>query len=730
LNTKEQQDTIDIVKEFRDTGTASTDLFDRMRKAEDNKVGKQWDEAVKAANKAKGKFCLTIPLIRAIIKQISGVEIENPRDITIRNARGGTATLAKILTSLTKQVTSSEMTRFELSQEFEAGVTTGQGVIGIFVDKMKDPKHANLDIRKLNEHNVLFDPTCLSYNINDPKNGCKYVIYEEPVDKEYLELEYPDKKGDLSANSAASSSFWGNLIGNVKGFIKAETGISVGKTESSFGSLDVDEIKKNRYIVNHTWWRKPKKCVMWYDSRKSEMDAKLLIKDEDIKAAKKGTKDEEEAAKLRKEGVISELTVANANLTDPKVKEFVNKAGTPVFEIFDVIINVMHHTIRVDNIFLEDRIDELNGVDAFPIVPFWAYFDNGYKAGVAEDLIGTQQELNYAHSQKLNIIKNIANSGLIIAGGANTDLYKQWLESHAGEDGIILDKSKAGGSIEIIQPRQVAMAHAEMEQSCIMNMRLISNQRTEIPTQDTEQLSGKAIYLKQKASLQGAGSIFLNWNYSFTMFANLLVSIIRHNDIFSKDEILEIVEKEELIDPQFFAEARQLVISTMQQQGIEMPAAPESPNMLALKMVAPELQMSMMSNLKKEMDNYQAGQEWLDAMASEMAEKMLLDEIHNIRKGEYNCVVTLSPASETMRAIKMAELFELNKVLRESGDIPIDGEMLIEATDIDKKEQIIEKRKEKLKQMSLAASQVQLNVAKAKQIEGNTKTEPQRIGMV
>jgi len=713
-NTIEQQEIIDKVKGFRSDGVNAADLFDRMRKAEDFKVGKQWDPDVKARNERKGKFCLTIPLIKPIIKQISGIEIENPRDIIVKNVKNGTKTGAKILNSLVKQITDSEMTRFELSHAFEAGVGNGQGVIGIFIDKRKDPKHANLSVRKLVEHNVLFDPTCLTYNINKPDSGCKYAIWEEWTDKDYINEVYPDLKNELTASSISASTFGAMVIGNVKAIInnlvrggsKADdSGLVSTFTDS--GSDGNNVVSKSKYCVNHTWWRRPKTCIWWYDNRESEMNAKLLIDDKKIAAAKKATKEEEENAKQRKVQAELDAIAEGVDIDDPEVKAKINKAGEPFFEVFPVVVNVVHHTIRIGNVFLEDRVDELNGVDAIPILPYWAYFDNGYISGITEDLIGTQQELNYIHSQNLNITKNIANSGYIIDGGANTEAYKLFLEAHGGEDGIVLDKAKAGGNIQKISPAGIPSAHAMFENNAKENMRLISNQRTEMPTRDDQALSGKAIALKQKASLQGAGSIFLNWNYTFMMFANVLVNVIRANDIFSEDEIFETVEKEDMIDNAMFARAREIVIETLQSQGVEIPEPPKQPNLMMIRNLDPKQQQIVISGIQKEMEAYKSVQQQIDAQAEPFARAMLLDEIKNLKRGEYSCVVTLSAMSDTMRAIKAAEIFELNKVLIESGDVPIDGEMLIDATDIDNKDLIKERRKEKLQSMAAANSEDQ-----------------------
>jgi hypothetical protein len=112
-----------------------------------------------------------------------------------------------------------------------------------------------------------------------------------------------------------------------------------------------------------------------------------------------------------------------------------------------------------------------------------------------------------------------------------------------------------------------------------------------------------------------------------------------------------------------------------------------------------------------------------------MAKAMLLDEIHNIRKGHYSCTVILSPSSDTMRAARAAELFGLNQALREAGEMPIDGEELINATDIDPqiKERILAKRKERMSQPSLQGSQMELNKAKAAQIASKVPQQMQGV---
>ncbi len=129
-----------VVQMRADGVGGSANFFDRMRKAEDFVIGEQWDPAVKETARLDGKFTLTIPIVKSQIKQLTGSEVQNPQDFIIKNTRGGAAAVAKILTALTKQAADSERIRYEKSQTFESGLSSGQGVIGVFIDKTDDPK--------------------------------------------------------------------------------------------------------------------------------------------------------------------------------------------------------------------------------------------------------------------------------------------------------------------------------------------------------------------------------------------------------------------------------------------------------------------------------------------------------------------------------------------------------------------------------------------------------------
>lgn len=692
------------VQQMRSDGVSgSSNFFDRMRIAEDFVIGEQWEPGIKEAARLKGKFTLTIPIIKPQIKQIAGAEIQNPQDFIVENTRDGTAVIAKILTALTKQAADSERVRYEKSAAFESGLNTGQGVMGVFKDKTDDPRHANLRIEKLNEHNCLVDPNATSYNINKRMTGAKYVIYEEWVDMEEVEAEYPDKKNDLSAGG--NQSFLEVVAGNISGIIDWMTGRRNARESSAFSSrerTDIEVMTKNRYKVIHTWWREPKKAVHWYDNRESEIDSKFLIKNDEIKAAKDATKAAEEAAKTNVEKIIATAKQNGIPIKDPRVQEAIEQAGRPVFAIEEVNSFVMHHTIRVGDTFLEDRVDEFNGVQMFPLVFFWAYWINGYKSGVSEDLIGTQEEINWTHSMALNLIKQIARSGYKIKSDPQGD-FVEWLGAHGGEDGLVIDESRGDGKVDQIDPPSFAGAQYEQfTKNAMDNVKTITG-RLDLPERDPKALSGRAKFLDIQKTQQGSMSLLNNWFYTLAIMGDLIVDIIRKDDIFSEDEIREIVDSDDLIDLEILDQAKGIIINQIREQGGQIPEAPEQPNPIRMANAPVELQAQMLDKFREETEIFGQFVNQVEQAAIPLAEEILLKLIKSMKSGKYSTKVTTSPMSETMRTIKAIEVFELHTTLRESGDVGLNPDDLIEATDIPNKEQMKEGRKELIQNVARSA---------------------------
>lgn len=664
-----EHDIMEKVKQFRADGLdGSGDKFDRMAKAEDYSIGiNQWDEATKAANDRKGKFSLTVPIIKPQVNSVAGTHIQNPQDFKVYPLRDGSETIARLLTSLLKHATDNELYRYQENMAFRAGVQSGEGDILFSLDWSRDPKHADLRIEKLNEHQVLWDNNCTVYDPNKRGTGAKFVIWEPWVDKDLMHAEHPAKAEELKA-MGGGGGWYSTVMGHMGSIIRYMTGGAQETSATSFGPTtrsQITNVQKYKYQVNHTWWRWPKECYLWYDRRKSELDAKLLIKAKDIWAAKK----------------LSEL-------------------NPEVFEVEKVIRYIMHHTIRVGDLFLEDKVDELNGCQMFPVVRYNSYFDNGYVSSPASDLMGIQDLINFCHSAEVNILKQMPNAGIII-GGDPTGAYAQDLKDHAGEDGYVFDKEKAGGYLEFKQATAPPVGFHIMTEKIIEYAKMITGIRMMDATTDKDRVMG-TVLAKQRASAKDQAVIHQNWNYTQSIAGNLLVEIIRFNEIYSEDEINEIVDKDELIDKVHLENARNLVRRMLQEQGVKIPDEAPTIQIENFQNLGPEIQQATIDQYQEDVAMMQQLAAQIDQVALPIAQQMLIDDIRGMKRGKYNTKTALSPASETAKLSNLYEMIETSKLLAEAGQQPIGRKFVIEATSLANKEEIIAEGEQQMAAMTKA----------------------------
>jgi len=115
------------------------------------------------------------------------------------------------------------------------------------------------------------------------------------------------------------------------------------------------------------------------------------------------------------------------------------------------------------------------------------------------------------------------------------------------------------------------------------------------------------------------------------------------------------------------------------------------------------VQQTMIAGFQEEMQLYQQVMAQVAQMARGIAEGMLIDSIHSMKAGKYSTKVTCSPMAPTMRVIKAAEAFELHKVLREAGDVGLNPDDLIDATDVADKEKLKRGRQQLVASMQGAA---------------------------
>ena len=651
------------MQEFRaEAEEGNKHVFIRMTENERFKIGLQWNSDDSTYNEAHGKFSLTVNEVLPIVLDIAGTESENPLDYKVRNVRGGTQTIAEILSNLTKHVMDHSNGREEASRTFESGVTTARGFLMIDVESHMDPLNGDFFLKEMDPFMVLPDPTCKEYDYNASKGGAKYIIVDEWEDKEKVEGRYPGRKKEIKEASfdvfpkgrfgaIISSMFGGGPNMTLKDDYRHHD-------EHTYAEEMESNVSKhtNNYRVSTYWWKQWKKGV--YLQRKQDPLNYLPIVDpKEIKLAK-------EMAEMMPDDVLVIEKDREGN---------------------HIVIPTLMKTVMVGDVLLTHMEDPFDGMTLYPICRFSPYFDHGYEYPPVQNLVGPQKLLNFTFSSLVNIVKNLANSGWKVGGGS--ERQKEWLEDHGSEDGLILDTTKFGNKIDKIEPNPYPTGFDILTQRSKENMREIAQVRLEAPESGKE--SGKALEIREQQSLKTKGIIFRNWNQTNIIIANVLVELIRNTNVYSDDEILAIMDQEDLIDAEILDNAKGIVINQLREQGQEIPTAPKAPNPIRMANAIPELQARTLEVFQAESESYASFVGQVENMAKPIAQEIILKLLRGMQQGRYGVKVDTSPMAPTMRFARNLEVMALDRQLLEGGRQGISREQLIEMSDVPNKEEII-----------------------------------------
>ena len=659
-----------VLEWHREAEDGNRPVFKRMTKGERFKIGGrlQWDSNDLKYNDAHRKHSITINRVLPTVNFLDGQQVRNPRDLTAVAYKGGNATRARLLTALMKQIGDSSHGRHQQSMAFDNGVTTGRGYLGIDTSYLQDPFG---DLRRCTygPFDVLPDACRKRYDPNDWQDGWRYVFIEEWEPKAKVDFQYPRKKDAIGAahygvTSRETKWFGSRIIAMTRAFFSNSKPWTVHDdyrdTEDDEESQTDGATKwQDHYRVTTCYWRDWRKGA--YLQRVDAPDwYEVLYKDSDISYARK---------------LLEETQAQNIRLIEK------DNTGAAL------VVPVLMRTKMVGDVLLDHTEDPFDGIWQYPIVPFNAYFENGYEFGVVDNLIGPQTVCNWSWSMSLNIIRKIANPGWLIGKAQAAAL--EHLENHGSEDGLILQEKNYGkvGRLDPPDYQGVAQLHNIADMSGTQ-MAEIANVRMERPEFDKKGMSGIAIGRKQASSDQGQAILFGNWDMTLEILGNIEIEHILRRKTYTREEIKQIVDDEDLIDAALLAEARKNIMAAAQIP----PIPPQAPPAELLAQLNPLAQTVLVTDYQQHLAAYMAAMMEVEEKAPVMAVEMLLDELKEIQQGKtkFGVKSSLSESATTFREEKFWETMALNDVLIKSGERGVGRKVLVQASDAPHKEEILQ----------------------------------------
>ena len=323
-----------------------------------------------------------------------------------------------------------------------------------------------------------------------------------------------------------------------------------------------------------------------------------------------------------------------------------------------------------DNVTLED-IDSPYEHGKLPFVPFMCYYlgDSDTPRGIVRGLKDPQREINKRRSQELHILNTQSNSGWIAEEGAMSAEQERNLSRHGSTPGVVVKTrpgALTGGRLRELMPKSPPSASIQAYQEAVAELPAISGINEALMGTDiSNQQSGRAIELKQKQAITHIAGLFDNLRYAKEMVAELLWGRRGARGII----------------PQFYTEEKtfRIVGENGENQYVT---------------VNQQVQMQ---------DQY--------------TRQLVTTTLNDLSIGEYDIVISDTPATATARTAQFWSLVDACKNLNIQGPMVMD--ILLDLSDIPQKEEITRRLKAQQEEQAKAQQaqmQQQLELEKQKRL--------------
>lgn len=500
---------IDMARQWY-SGTLGNDRVANWRERASTALGfydgtGQWEPAVARLLESQGRPALTINRILPVVNVIWGTQLKNRREIHLYPRKRATKAVAELGSALIKHTMDCCNGYDAVSDCYRDGIITGKGWVTLDRVFDQDPIQGDVQISAPNPLLIFEDPRNKHYDAD----RCEFIFRERFVTKTELKAHYPRKAKDaLDAMTNDWSQRWVRSAGGEEVGYMAQIANWLDKNAGGDGWQGSGE-------------KLPGVCVRecWYRTFEAVSIASVLAGQEFVTTRLETNEDYEKLASFQKAHPEHDIQTKTT------------------------VIPILHLQVMVGDLLLKHEDDPLNGMTSFPYVRFSPYWLHGHAFGVVDNLEGPQEEHNKMRSQVLHML-NTASNPAWKANKANPH-GRTMIEQFGSTPGVLLDLNDFGGLLERIDPSPLSVGHFTLGERSQNDIREISGANPDITGTQTEQSeSGRARLIRQEAGLTTLAPLVANMQRTEATFGTALWEFIRHNDVYSPEEIEAVIDED------------------------------------------------------------------------------------------------------------------------------------------------------------------------------------------
>lgn len=452
-------------------------------------AGDNWSQQEKTLLLRQRRMILELNKIRRIINLYSGYERENRTSTVVFPVENSDQATADQLTDVMYYIYSKAQAEYIFSEAFDHHLKTGLAIVGIYIDYSRDRINGDIKFYWKPFNAMIVDPYFTKRDLSDADQ----CATRDLLSRNHVEalLPWVDPK----------------IIENIP------TGIRDNKYQylGIYRQYNSTYIAKNLLTYDQYWKRINKK-------------QKYVI-DKESGTSKEWNGDDKDEHFLK-------LTL----------KE------NPQFELIEGLKPTVELGIIVGGQLLYEGPDP-TGLDTYPFVPLICYHEpliDTYELkiqGVVRSIRDAQRQYNRRHSQIIDIMESIINTGWIHKNGAVID-PDMLFQSGQGRNIVVNPDYDVNADIREISPPNIPPGYLQYQDIMDRNIMEIPGGSDEIlglsSTGDV-QVSGRLAEVRASNGLKGNRGLFDNYEYAQKLFGDLVLQVVQKN--FSAAKIERIIKK-------------------------------------------------------------------------------------------------------------------------------------------------------------------------------------------
>ena len=471
-------------------------------------LGQQWTTEELQILKDQGRPALSYNRIRPLINIISGYQRENSSRIKVSPEGGEDRIFSEFCDKILHFVDKISHLAFKLGYQFDDGCYAGKSFLEAILDYENDPVRGELKFNLTTPYQILVDPECREYDLNE---GANYLFKVGKFTKSKLQELFPEKKNIIEGFKTDTDEWLENASGVLQEGGNDDYGNRPDKTtvvkESDF--KDTPDLPEDQRFTLKEYWRY-KRVEKYFVVEKETGEPRKF---DDAKEADAFALEQGEGIKVLKRKV-REMWVA-----DMACGHILQDMISP-FEPY------------------------YNGFPFFRFMVDWAPNAEVEKLrvqGLVRPLKDCQKEKNKAKSQYLHILNTQANSGWIGDDDALTPTGWTDLKEMGSKPGLTVKKKK-GSELREIMPKGPNQGHLIREERADEEFKQILGINPDLMGVQEGTASGKAISLRIKQAVMALTRLFSNYKYTKEIIGNFVLDMIPM--LFDEKKALKVIGPE------------------------------------------------------------------------------------------------------------------------------------------------------------------------------------------